>query len=265
LPTDGLTTGQRNIVAAVFRHLGCDAVGGMTTVEEHRARLRAGGLRRSDDIETVTVLVRLLMGRPLDTAATVAEVHRAYQCLRQCHWWPSGPEDLPLAALLLAGGAAPDEAVADIGHLHHSLSEGDEVPDDPIALVVLSGGLSGGDAAQVVARMRALRTALLLSDIAVQEADAATLLPLAMVAGDPQDVIQEYLGLRRRIAGPHDTRSAAIGIAMAGDAVALRHLTGSVRQGFTASMVIRGWMDHRRQPSSLSQSYTRSSHSLEKP
>lgn len=259
-----LTAGQQRIVAAVFRHIGCDATSAMATVEEQRTRLRAGGLRRSDDIETVTVLVRLLVGGSLDGAAAVADIHRAHQCLRRLHWWPSGPEDLPLAALLVASDTTPDDAVADIGDLHRHLSEGDEVPDDPAALVVLSRGISGCAAADAVTRMRALRTALLLSGIAVREADAAALPSLALVAGDPQEVLQEFLDERRAATGSGNARPAALAITMAADAVVLRHLVGRTRQGFIASLVVRAWMDHRRPPAS-SRTYARSFPAQEKP
>lgn len=259
-PMDALTAEQRHIVAAVFRHMDCDAVGTMVALEEQRARLRAAGLRRSDDIETVTVLVRLLLGRPVDAAA-VTDVHRAHQCLRRFHWWPNGPEDLPLAALLVAGDTPPDEAVAGVGDLHRSLSANDEVPDDPAALVVLSDA----GASEVTTRMKALRTALLLSNIPMQEADSAALLSLALIADDPQEVFQEYLAVRCRIPGSPGGEVATIAVAMAADAVVLHRLAGRACQGFIAALVIRAWMDHRRKQPPPSRRHDRSSPFPEKP
>ncbi|HEX3135069.1 MAG TPA: hypothetical protein VHX44_16005, partial [Planctomycetota bacterium] len=101
-----LSLGQQRMAAALLSHLGLTPTAGAMIVEAQRERLRAHALRRSDDIETLTALVRLLVGRPLTTTGEVSDIHRAYHHLRQCHWWPSGPEDLPLAALLVVG--SPD-------------------------------------------------------------------------------------------------------------------------------------------------------------
>ncbi len=242
-----LSAGQQRIAAAIFAHLACSAADVMTRVEAQRERLRRGGQRRSDDIETLTALVRLLLEQPLDDAVAVADIQRAYLCLRHCHWWPTGPEDLPLAALLVAGSSGCDQAINQIEALHLALSEGDEVPGDPCALVALGGGVPEPSAVQVLERLGALRTELLLSGIAVQEDDLAVLPALASMALEPAMVMQEYIAARKLATGPTLIPPSSLVIGLAADSVVLRHLAGKDRKRFIAALVIRAWMDHRQQ------------------
>ncbi len=226
-------------------HLSLNPAAGAAMVDLQRERLRAGALRRSDDIETLAALVRLLVGRPLTTSAEVHDIHRAYEHLRQCHWWPSGPDDLPLAALLVAGAPDGDQRIARIEELHSALSEGDEVPGDPCALVALCGCVPDLSNAQVVVRLCALRTELLLSGMAVQEADSAMLLALVVIPGDPEKVMSAFVAERRKHSPTPNTPVAPLTIALAADAVVLRHLSGVARQVYIASLAIRAWLIHR--------------------
>jgi len=248
-----LSPGQQRIAAAIFAHLGLTASAGAMMVELQREHLRAQALRRSDDIETLTALVCLLIGHPCITVAEVADIHRAYQHLRQCHWWPSGPEDLPLSALLVAGSTNADQAITRIEKLHLALSEGDEVPGDPCALVVLCACVPEVLPQQVVLRFRALRTELLLSSIPVQDADITGLSALVTIAAEPDVVMREFVTERGIGLASSIIRLSSFDIALAADAVVLRHLSGANRLVFMASQVIRAWMAHRllqyRQPS----------------
>lgn len=240
-----LNDGQQRIAAAILAHCSLTTDDGAALVDQQRACLRSGALRRSEGIETLTALVRLLVERPLTTAGEVAEVHRAYHHLRQCHWWPSGPEDLPLAALLVAGAPDGDQQIARIEELHLALSEGDEVPGDPCALVALCGCVPDLIDAQVVARLGALRTELLLSGIAVQEEDIALLLALVAIPGDPEPVMREFLAERRKHSLTPNAPVSPLTIALAADVVVLRHLGGLARQVYIASLAIRAWLVHR--------------------
>lgn len=238
-----LTQGQQRVAAAILSHLALSPAAGAAMVDLQRERLRVGALRRSEDIETLTALVRLLVGCPVITSALVDDIHRAYQHLRQCHWWPSGPEDLPLAALLVAGAPDADLEIARIEELHLVLSEGDEVPGDVYALVALCRCMPDLVDAQVLMRISALRTELLLSGIAVQEGDIAALLALATIPGEPVAVMQEFTAERRK-AGTNP-RSSPLTIALAADAVVLRRLEGVARHVYIAALAIRAWLVHR--------------------
>lgn len=239
-----LTDGQRHLTMAIVGHLGLPLSAAAEMVELQRERLRAAALRRSDDIETLTGLIRLLIGCPLTTAAEVAAIHHAYQHLRLCHWWPTGPEDLPLAALLVADGN-PDELVRRIESLHLVLSEGDEIPGDPCTLVALCLSVGGLDHAQVLLRLCSLRTELLLSGVAVQDQDIAVLPVLAAIDGHAEALMQEFITERRLIVGSPTVRATPSAIDQAVDTVVLRHLFGASRQAHLAALVIRAWMAHR--------------------
>jgi hypothetical protein len=240
-----LSLGQQRIAAAVLSYLGLTPMAGAMMVELQRERLRAQALRRSDDVETLTAFVRLLLGRPLTTAAEVVDVQGAYQHLRQCHWWPAGPEDLPLAALLVAGSEDAAQRITRIEELHLALSEGDEVPGDPCALVALCASVSDLFDTQVVLRFSALRTELLLSGIPVVEDDITVLPTLATISGDADGVMREFITERGKGLVSLSARASSSAIALAADAVALRHLDGAPRFAFIASLVIRAWMAHR--------------------
>jgi hypothetical protein len=255
-----LSEGQQHLAAAILSHLSLSPAAGAAMVDLQRERLRAGALRRSDDIETLAALVRLLVGRPLTTSAEVQDIHRAYEHLRQCHWWPSGPEDLPLAALLVAGAVDADRAIVGVEEMHLALSEGDEVPGDPCALVALCGCVPDLTDAQVVVRLGALRTELLLSGMAVQETDSAMLLALVAIPGDPALVMGEFVAERRKHAPAPNAPVAPLTIALAADAVVLRDLSGVARQVYIASLAIRAWMIHRHhQPRPATRNIRRSS------
>lgn len=240
-----LTDGQQHIASAILSHLALSPAAGAAMVDLQRERLRAGAMRRSDDIETLTALVRLLVGSPVITTALVDDILRAYQHLRQCHWWPSGPEDLPLAALLVAGAADADQQIARIEELHLVLSEGDEVPGDACALVALSGCVPDLFDAQVMLRLSALRTELLLSGLALQDDDIAALLALAAIPAGAEVVMQEFVAERKRRSPSPESPPSRLAIAMAADVVALRHLDGVARLGYIASLAIRAWLIHR--------------------
>lgn len=254
-----LTQGQQHIASAMLSCLKLSPGAGAGSVDLQRERLRAGGMRRSDDIETLTALVRLLVGSPVVSGVQVDDIHRAYQHLRQCHWWPSGPEDLPLAALLVAGGADADRQIARIEELHLALSEGVEVPGDAGTLVVLAGCVPDLLDAEVVMRLGALRTELLLSGIALQDDDIAALLALATIPAEAEVVMQEFVRERRRCPSPEALAPSRLAIALAADTVVLRHLDGVARLGYIASLAIRAWLDHRHHPQSPSTRFIRRS------
>ena len=236
-----LSTGQRHIAAAILAHLGLSADAAVALVELQRAQLRAGAMRRSDDIETLTALVRMLVGHPLSDDREVDDIRCAYHHLRRCHWWPGGPEDLPLTALLVAGCAHGDQHVARLENLHLALSEGDEVPADVGALMVLCGNWQGQT--QVVMRLCALRTELLLSSIPVQPEDIDTVLALAAVPGEPVSLMQEFI--RERQAHRHVPDQHPLVIPLAADVVILQHLAGSARREYLATVAIRAWLAER--------------------
>lgn len=247
-----LNDGQQRIVTAILSQRKITPAIAGALVDQQRAALRDGALRRSDDIELLTALVRLVVERPATTTVEIAEVHCAYEHLRQCHWWPSGPEDLPLAALLVAGATDADQQIARIEALHLALSEGDEVPGDPCSIVALCGGIDELSDAQVVARLRDLRTDLLLSGIAVQQEDIAALLALVLIPRDPDEVMSEFVAERRKHSLTPNAPVSPLTIALAADAVVLRKIPDFARHVYIASLTIRAWMadrQHQQRPS----------------
>lgn len=245
LPRDGCPSAFRELqpvlhplAAALIARLGLTPSAAAVMVDAQRERLRAGGLRRSDEVETLTAFVRLLVGHPLTTAQEVADIHEAYQHLRHCHWWPGGAEDLPLAAVLVAGASAPADVIARLIDLQAVLSESDEVPGDPAALVLLRLSTLGSDDTQVSLHLCALRTELLLSNLPLQVEDLAALPVLAAIALPPQQVMLEYRGVRRGSSTEEIT--AAVDLLMA------RHLPASLRALHHAILIIGAWMALRR-------------------
>lgn len=216
------------------------------TVEQQRALLRAGGLRRADDIETLAILVRLLVERPLTGATAVNDLAQAYHHLKRTHWWPSGPEDLPLCALLAAAPAPIDELIARIERLHLTLSEGDEVPDDTLALVLLCWTASRLPEQEVVLRLRDLRTELVLSSIPLLPEDGALLPYFAGIDQPPEAVITLFSHHRQTLQRENQVPSTTISIALAGDLVMLALVGDQVRPAVIAAVVISAWLAHRR-------------------
>ncbi len=148
-----------------------------------------------------------------------------------------------MSALLVAGAQDAMEPISRIEQLHLVLSEGDEVPGDVCALIALSGSVPDLVETQVLMRISALRTELLLSGIAVQEGDIAALLALATIPGEPVVVMQEFITERRKAV--QNARNSPLAIALAADAVVLRHLDGTPRLVYIAALAIRAWLLHR--------------------
>jgi hypothetical protein len=146
------------------------------------------------------------------------------------------------------GSPDTNAQVSRIEALHLALSEGDEVPGDPYALVALCATACDLVDSQVVLRLSVLRTALVLSGIPVVGDDLAALSALAAIAADAEVVMSEFITERGKGLVSPSARATSSAIALAADAVALRHLEGAPRLAFIASLVIRAWMAHRSHP-----------------
>ena len=243
-----LTQVQRLLAQGVCIHLGLTADDVAFPIERQRDLLRGAGLRRGDDIEVLTGLVRLLIGRPITSAGEAGAIQHAYLHLRRCHWWPSGPEDVPLAALLVTAPGEVDDHARRLERLHLLLSEGDEVPGDPGVLIALYVAVAGLDDAQVLLRFSGLRTDLLLSNIALQDEDIAVLPLLVAVTGGDDGLLRDYLTQRNLCLGQRGSRPIAELIARAADEVVLRRLTGHPQRVLLAVLLIRDWMTSRPSP-----------------
>jgi hypothetical protein len=245
-PFTSLVPEQRRLALVTLATMGRTLEEAAPIITTHRDLLRAGALRRTDDVELLTILLRLWLGRPLQDPQTVADVRATYDHLRRSHWWPQGPADLPLGAILACRPEPMSEVIHRIEALQLSLAEGDEVPDQADDLVTL---MWSNDSTNVlIERLHDLRTALLLSGIALQAEDAAAVVRLALIDRPSDEVIAQYLGRRRWVMA--ETTCAVVGqpLFMVADAVLLDLLTGSARQVVIAQVVMHAWMALREGP-----------------
>ena len=181
----------------------------------------------------------------------VARMHAAYEHLKLNHWWPIGPEDLPLSALIAALPGDLSRNLVALESIFNSFSEKDEVPSDPLDVVLLawSGGMDNINA--TLTQHQELRTGLILSGIPLGSGDALALSRLAVVAQASDVVVEQYRFLRQQYAQCLGAVNSSYAAECAADAI-IFDSDESVAAIHRAGLILRLWMSQRNQSLSTS-------------
>jgi Protein of unknown function (DUF4003) len=217
-----------------------------TAIATQRSTIRIGKMRRSDDVEVLTALVLLTAKQQLSGSDVAKRMHNIYEHLKLDHWWPVGPEDLPLCALIAALPGTVESHLAAIKLTYSTLSEKDEVPGDPLDLVVLawSGGVQHLD--ETIEQIKALRTGFILSGFAFGDGDALALSRLLVMHRNPEEVVTKYCSLRQQYRHCLGREFSDLAAECAADAIILDgdHVIAAIHR---AGMILRFWMSQRNQ------------------
>ena len=239
-----VSDGQRLISAIMMSQLSLSPAKQISAIAEHRQRLRAGHLRRSDDVETITALVRLSVGQPICDDTDVERIHFAYEHLKANHWWPAGAEDLPFCSLLVASPGDVNKRLINIEQIFLVLSEHDEVPNNALDLVVLALNGQGDSLDVMLQRIAHLRTNLILSGIAMTEADDNNILRLAVCDDDPDALMLRYIELREQFRALLPVASPSLADQCAADAIVCRRAS-QIATFYRAAVAIDAWFCNR--------------------
>ena len=112
----------RVLLAAQMVKYGDDANAFIDEAERVRVMFRAAHLRRDTAYEALAVLVlrRVLAGRPVEQAE-VLRLRDIYEAMKRHHWFLTGPEDLPVCAMLVTHPGTPAEIGAGTDALYRAL------------------------------------------------------------------------------------------------------------------------------------------------
>jgi hypothetical protein len=238
----GLSADQRLLVSDLLARCGITPASAVEQIEVQRTCLHTGAMRRSADVEVLTILLRWWLARPMNDAEAVAEVRFTYDHLRRSHWWPQGPTDLPLGAILACAPLPVNEVIVRIDSLQQSLAEGDEVPDHPEDLVALLW--SSQTSATLIERLHDLRTNLLLCGLALQPEDITSVVRLALIDRPCDEIINRYVECLRGLSTKHPGTAGGARLMIA-DRILLDLLPEPVGRVVTALVVMQAWMEAR--------------------
>jgi hypothetical protein len=243
---------MQRVISAVVMTMNQVSPESLTSViATQRTAIRAGNMRRSDDIEVLTSLVLLTANQLMNAIKDVARMHSVYEQLKLDHWWPIGPEDLPLSALIAALPGDFGKNISAIESTFTSFSEKDEVPSDPLDVVLLawSGGMQNINV--TLEQHQELRTGFILSGIPLGSGDALALSRLAVVDQAPDLVVEQYRSLRQQYTQCLGAVNSSYAAECAADAIIFDR-DESVAVIHRAGLILRLWMSQRNQSPSMS-------------
>lgn len=242
---------QRVISAVVMTMNNLSAEMLTTAIMNQRTAIRAGNMRRSDDIEVLTTLVLLTAKKSMYGVKDVVRMHAAYEHLKLNHWWPVGPEDLPISALIAALPGDYSRNLVRLESIFNSFSEKDEVPSDPLDVVLMAWSGCMENINVMLERHQGLRTGFILSGIPLGSGDALALSRLAVIAEVPDTVVEQYRTFRQQYTQCLGAVNSSYAAECAADAIIFDNDQG-VAAIHRAGLILRLWMSQRNQSPSTS-------------
>ncbi len=234
---------QQLAIVCVAEKMGLSKEALQENIEQQRQLIRIGHMRRSDNIEALTAMMLMIAEQPITNLADVERIQFIYEHLKNDHWWPSGPDDLPLAALLATVPGSVGTLITNIENAYSQLAEQDEVQNDPLNLILqaVNGGLK--DINATIAYSSELRTAFILSGIPLKSGDDLALSRLAILRDPVDDVMNQYRQLRKEINHVFNDRWPDVAAECAADAIILAHEQTNTHL-YRAGILLHTWMSH---------------------
>lgn len=114
----------RFIVAAMLLQNEDSAADFMSEVDRARELFRSTGIRRGGIYEVMAILILRGPEKQLITADTVHRFQAIYAQMKAYHWWLTGPDDFPAAALLVHRAGDPQAIARRIEGIYQALRDG---------------------------------------------------------------------------------------------------------------------------------------------
>lgn len=190
----------RYVIAAQLVLNGDEPVAFLEEVTRVRQLFRNRRLRRGSLYETFAILVLRTQGslHPINEA-TVDRFQQIYEGMKDHHWWLTGPEDFPAAAILAMKEEGPNQIIERVESIYDALSQQGFRKGDPLQTASHLLYLSPGAPQEVARRCWSLAGAFRDEKEKVGSTrydDIATLSFLHR--HDTQKIVEEVLSLRDR-------------------------------------------------------------------
>jgi hypothetical protein len=235
---------QRFIVTLVAQQRGRTVASLTEYIQQVQESLHRGNLRRSDDIEILTALLTLFYSSDVWSSHRVQRIHALYEKLKLHHWWPSGPEDVPLGFLLATIESPSESPQRMMERLFTLLAAHYEIPGSIIEMLFLAQRYQGKINSELMAYILEQRNALILSPIIWHACDSCAVIALSCLPGTCDENAEQYVHLRSELAGLAVPDALIKTCGIAADTLVQQQVPALVSL-IQASVVYETWMRHR--------------------
>lgn len=209
---------MRRLLAALLVRDADDPAHFIEDLEQARSELHGAGLRRSGAYETlaITVLRRVLRGRPIDTGVAL-RFKAIYEQMKLHHWWLTGPDDYPACAMLLARDESPEEIGGRVEAIYQALHRQAGLwRGDPLQTAANVLGMSELEPEEAADRFRMLHEAFAAAGQRVDQAEYDEVAVLCFLAQPAQRIAEttvEYRDALREAIGRFTLAGSAFTLA----------------------------------------------------
>lgn len=206
----------RYCVAATILRAGLHPAKVADQIEALRAQFRERRMTRGGIREVIAALILIVRAGGKGVApATLDRMQELMARWRKDHWWLTGVDDYPLAALHASGTEPIDTLSTRIEEIYEGLRAARFTRGNALQMASHLLGLSKESASAVVARAVDLAAALKRRGIKVRTSQYDELALLTLTGGAPESVAQqmEALVARLRAARPKPSTDLAVSLA----------------------------------------------------
>ncbi len=168
-------------------------------VERVRALFREIGLRRGGGPWETAAIVVLRRSTPDATPVDRARVERfgaIYEAMKKHHFWLTGPEDFPAAALLVDRPGDPDVIGDGIEAVYQALRERGFPLGDPLQTAANLLAAADLDPRHAADRFQLLAERFRDADVSIWQADYDELALLAHLRGPVEPIVERTIAIR---------------------------------------------------------------------
>ena len=223
----------RFILSALLVQSGDSPDAFLDEVDRVRAMFRSVGLRRGGIYETMAVWILRSQagGQPVGPEA-IERFQALYEAMKRYHWWLTGPDDFPAAAILVGQPGAPEQIGSAIEAIYQELHRYGGSTGDPLQTAANILVLAGVEPEVAAGRFSALANGFRAADVAIWQSDYDELAILSFLDHPADRIVERVLAVREHMAllRPKPDRSLTFNLAAGITFLELVQCDGDMKQ-----------------------------------